>query len=53
MPSRFVPWLFCGLVITPAGVSGVRGTEFGVSVLPSGKAGLATLKGMVTLKRNL
>lgn len=37
-------------VITPAGVSGVRGTEFGVSVLPSGKTGLATLNGMVTLE---
>ena len=37
-------------VITPAGVSGVRGTEFGVSVLPSGKTGLATLEGKVTLE---
>ena len=37
-------------VITPAGVSGVRGTEFGVSVLPSGKTGLATLDGKVTLE---
>ena len=37
-------------IITPAGVAGVRGTEFGVSVLPSGKTGLATLKGMVTLE---
>ncbi len=37
-------------VITPAGVSGVRGTEFGVSVLPSGKTGLATLNGKVTLE---
>ena len=37
-------------IITPAGVAGVRGTEFGVSVLPSGKTGLATLNGMVTLE---
>ena len=37
-------------IITPAGVSGVRGTEFGVSVLPSGKTGLATLDGKVTLE---
>ncbi len=37
-------------VITPAGVSGVRGTEFGVSVSPSGKTGLATLEGKVTLE---
>ncbi len=37
-------------IITPAGVAGVRGTEFGVSVLPSGKTGLATLKGMVALE---
>jgi hypothetical protein len=32
---------------TPAGVSGVRGTEFGVSVQPTGKTGLATLTGAV------
>lgn len=32
---------------TPAGVSGVRGTEFGVSVQPDGKTGLATLTGEV------
>lgn len=37
-------------VITPAGVAGVRGTEFGVNVLPSGKTGLVTLNGMVTLE---
>jgi len=32
---------------TPAGVSGVRGTEFGVSIQPDGKTGLATLSGSV------
>lgn len=32
---------------TPAGITGVRGTEFGVSVQPSGKTGVATLKGKV------
>ncbi len=32
---------------TPAGVSGVRGTEFGVSIQPDGKTGLATLRGSV------
>jgi hypothetical protein len=32
---------------TPAGISGVRGTEFGVSVQPNGKTGVATLKGGV------
>lgn len=32
---------------TPAGITGVRGTEFGVSVQPSGKTGVATLKGQV------
>jgi hypothetical protein len=32
---------------TPAGVSGVRGTEFGVSVQPSGKTGTAVLNGRV------
>jgi len=32
---------------TPAGVSGVRGTEFGVNVAPTGKMGVATLKGAV------
>ncbi len=32
---------------TPAGVSGVRGTEFGISVKPGGKTGVATLKGNV------
>ena len=34
-------------VFTPAGVTGVRGTDFGVSILPSGKTGVATLKGKV------
>lgn len=32
---------------TPAGITGVRGTEFGVSVQPSGKTGVATLTGSV------
>jgi hypothetical protein len=32
---------------TPAGVSGVRGTEFGVNVQPDGKMGVATLDGDV------
>ena len=32
---------------TPAGITGVRGTEFGVIVQPSGKTGVATLKGQV------
>lgn len=32
---------------TPAGWSAVRGTEFGVSVHPDGKTGLATLEGAV------
>ncbi len=32
---------------TPAGVSGVRGTEFGVSVQENGKTGIATLSGAV------
>lgn len=32
---------------TPAGVSGVRGTTFGVSVHPDGKTGVATLEGSV------
>lgn len=32
---------------TPAGVSSVRGTEFGVSVQPDGKTGVATLSGAV------
>lgn len=32
---------------TPAGSSGVRGTEFGVSVQPSGNTGVATLEGSV------
>lgn len=34
-------------VITPAGVSGVRGTEFGVAAQPNGKTGVATLSGSV------
>lgn len=33
---------------TPAGVIGVRGTEFGVGVGPNGKTNLATLEGTVT-----
>lgn len=32
---------------TPAGISGVRGTEFGVSVQADGKTGIATLSGAV------
>jgi FecR protein len=32
---------------TPAGISGVRGTTFGVSVQPSGVTGIATLEGRV------
>ena len=32
---------------TPAGVSGVRGTEFGLAVHPDGATGLATLEGQV------
>jgi hypothetical protein len=32
---------------TPAGISGVRGTEFGVSVQDDGKTGIATLTGAV------
>ncbi|MEO0457637.1 MAG: FecR domain-containing protein [Cyanobacteria bacterium P01_A01_bin.114] len=32
---------------TPAGVSGVRGTEFGVAVKPDGETGVATLEGRV------
>lgn len=32
---------------TPAGWSGVRGTEFGVAVQPDGKTGVATLSGQV------
>lgn len=32
---------------TPAGVSGVRGTDFGITVQPDGKTGLATLEGSV------
>jgi len=32
---------------TPAGVSAVRGTTFGIAVQPNGKTGLATLKGSV------
>jgi hypothetical protein len=34
-------------IFTPAGVTGVRGTDFGVSILPSGKTGIATLDGKV------
>ena len=36
-------------IYTPAGVSGVRGTDFGVSVQPDGKTGIATLAGRVAL----
>jgi len=32
---------------TPAGISGVRGTEFGLTVQPDGKTGLITLSGQV------
>lgn len=32
---------------TPAGISGVRGTDFGVNVFPTGKMGVATLEGNV------
>ena len=32
---------------TPSGLSGVRGTEFGVAVQPNGKTGLAVLSGKV------
>ncbi|MBD2021595.1 FecR domain-containing protein [Leptolyngbya sp. FACHB-36] len=32
---------------TPAGISGVRGTEFGLGVQPNGKTGLAVLQGGV------
>ncbi|MCS6814039.1 MAG: FecR family protein [Cyanobacteria bacterium] len=34
---------------TPAGVSAVRGTEYGIAVQPDGKTGLATLEGAVTM----
>jgi hypothetical protein len=34
-------------ITTPAGLSGVRGTEFGLSVQPSGKTAIATLEGAV------
>lgn len=34
-------------VVTPAGISGVRGTEFGVVAQESGKMGVATLTGSV------
>lgn len=37
-------------IISPAGVTGVRGTDFGISVLPSGKTGVATLSGKVDLE---
>lgn len=35
---------------TPAGVSGVRGTVFGVSVQPSGQSGVATIEGSVATR---
>ncbi len=34
-------------IYTPAGASGVRGTEFGVSVGPTGQTGVATIEGSV------
>lgn len=34
-------------VFTPVGINGVRGTDFGVSVQPSGKSSVATLSGQV------
>lgn len=34
-------------ILTPAGVSGVRGTTFGVAVQPNGTTGVATLEGRV------
>ena len=36
-------------IFTPAGVTGVRGTDFGVNILPSGKTGVATLQGRVAV----
>lgn len=36
-------------IFTPAGVTGVRGTDFGVTILPSGKTGIATLRGKVAV----
>ncbi|MGI0492919.1 FecR family protein [Alkalinema pantanalense CENA528] len=33
---------------TPAGINGVRGTEFGLAIQPSGKTGLAVLEGTVS-----
>ena len=35
-------------IYTPAGVSGVRGTDFGVSVQPTGQTGVATVEGRVS-----
>ena len=32
---------------TPSGISGVRGTEFGITVPPNGQTGVATLEGSV------
>jgi hypothetical protein len=32
---------------TPSGISGVRGTDFGLTVQPDGKAGTATLEGAI------
>jgi hypothetical protein len=34
-------------IYTPSSVSGVRGTQFGISVQPSGKSGIATREGAV------
>ena len=35
-------------IYTPAGVSGVRGTDFGVAVGPKGQTGVATFEGVVS-----
>ncbi|NJM96974.1 MAG: FecR domain-containing protein [Phormidesmis sp. RL_2_1] len=34
-------------IYTPAGISGVRGTDFGIAVQPNGTTGVATLEGSV------
>jgi FecR protein len=39
-------------ISTPAGVTGVRGTVFGVGVSPSGKTGVSTLEGAVATTAN-
>lgn len=38
---------------TPAGVSGVRGTDFGVTVQPDGQTGVATLEGSVAVSAEM